>query len=100
MASQARTAPIAGFWIRLLAQIIDACVWAFIASLIGWALVYLAPNTFGLASAFPESKSCQRLSSPPPAITVPAGLSPNVIAHCSKSFFGLEFRNEVILAEQ
>src|SRR5918994_12280 len=53
---------IAGFWTRLLAQLIDLCGWAFAATLVGLPLVYLAPGTFGLASAFPQSQDCTDLS--------------------------------------
>ncbi|HEX8664329.1 MAG TPA: RDD family protein [Beijerinckiaceae bacterium] len=91
---------IAGFWLRLVAQIVDLCGWAFAASLAGLALVYLAPNTFGLESAFPQSKNCTDLAAPPPGIRPPAGFSPNLIRHCTKSFFGFPFRNEVVLTEE
>jgi uncharacterized RDD family membrane protein YckC len=101
MPSQAAASgPIAGFWIRVLAQLIDLCGWAFIASLVGLPLVYLAPGTLGLASAFPQSQACTDLSAPPPGIEPPAGLSPNLIRHCSKSFFGFPFRNEITLVEE
>jgi uncharacterized RDD family membrane protein YckC len=101
MPSQAAASrPIAGFWIRLLAQLIDLCGWAFAATLVGLPLVYLAPGTFGLASAFPQSQDCTDLSAPPPGIRPPAGLSPNLIRHCSKSFFGFPFRNEIALVEE
>jgi hypothetical protein len=70
------------------------------ATLVGLPLVYLAPGTFGLASAFPQSQDCTDLSAPPPGIRPPAGLSPNLIRHCSKSFFGFPFRNEIALVEE
>jgi len=92
--------PIAGFWIRLLAQIIDLCLWGFLASVLGVALALLAPDRLGLANALPESTSCKDLPAPPPGIRPPAGFSPNRIEHCSSSFFGIEFRNAVILTEQ
>jgi uncharacterized RDD family membrane protein YckC len=91
---------IAGFWIRLLAQLIDLCGWAFLASLVGLLLVSVAPGTFGLASAFPQHLTCGELSAPPPGIEPPAGLSPNLIHRCSKSFLGFPFRNEVTLTEE
>jgi uncharacterized RDD family membrane protein YckC len=101
MPSQAAaTGRIAGFWIRVLAQLIDLCGWAFAASLVGLPLVYLAPGTFGLASAFPQSQACTDLSAPPPGIEPPSGLSPNLIRHCSKSFFGFPFRDEIALVEE
>jgi uncharacterized RDD family membrane protein YckC len=84
----------------LPAQLIDLFGWAFVVSLLGLPLVYLAPGTFGLASAFPQSEACSDLSAPPPGIRPPAGLSPNLIRHCSKSFFGFPFRNEVALVEE
>jgi uncharacterized RDD family membrane protein YckC len=95
-----RSGLIAGFWLRLLAQIIDVCGWMFAASLAGLALVHLAPNTFGLESAFPQSKNCTDLAAPPPGIRPPAGFSPNLIRHCTKSFFGFAFRNEIVLTEE
>ena len=51
---------IAGFWTRLLAQLIDLCGWAFAATLVGLPLVYLAPGTFGLASALPAVSGLHR----------------------------------------
>jgi uncharacterized RDD family membrane protein YckC len=92
--------PVAGFWTRLLAQLIDLCAWIFVASLVALPLVYLAPATFGLANAFPQSEACTDLSAPPPYIRPPAELSPNLIRHCSKSFFGFPFRREIVLVEE
>jgi uncharacterized RDD family membrane protein YckC len=90
---------VAGFWIRLLAQILDGLGWAFVTSLFGWALVYFAPDMFGMANTFPHFKSCRQLSAIPPDIQPPRDLFPNVALHCSKSFFGLDFRDEIVLAE-
>lgn len=93
------TPPVAGFWIRLLAHFIDFLIWGFATSLIGLLLVYAAPNVFGMGSAVLNWRSCNQLSSIPPSIPAVAGLSPNLAVHCTKSFLGLEYRNEVILAE-
>ena len=46
-------APIGGFWVRLLAHFVDLVVWGFTCTILAVALVYVAPNTFGLASALP-----------------------------------------------
>lgn len=99
MSAEVAQAPVAGFWIRLLAQLVDACVWGFTTSLLGWALVFVAPNTFGMASAFFQYRLCRQLDGPPPAIRPPPELSPNAAFHCSKSFLGLPFRDEVVLVE-
>jgi uncharacterized RDD family membrane protein YckC len=91
---------IAGFWTRLPAQLLDLVAWAFLASLVAVALVRLAPGTFGLATALPQSLSCTELTAPPPDITPPAGFSPNLIRHCTKSFLGFPFHHEVVLTEE
>ena len=57
----ARSGPIAGFWTRLAAQLIDLIGWAFLASLVAAGARPLAPGTFGLASALPQSLSCTDL---------------------------------------
>src|SRR3954447_25246498 len=95
-----RPGPIAGFSIRLLAQLIDLIGWAFLASLVAVALVRLAPGTFGLASALPQTLSCTELTAPPPGIRPPAGFSPNLMRHCTKSFLGFRFHHEVVLTEE
>jgi uncharacterized RDD family membrane protein YckC len=95
-----RSGPIAGFWIRLPAQLIDLIGWAFLASLVAVALVRLAPGTFGLASALPQTLSCTELTAPLSGITPPAGFSPNLMRHCTKSFFGFPFHHEVVLTEE
>src|SRR3712207_8810161 len=100
MSAEVAQAPVAGFWIRLLAQLVDICVWGLATSLFGWALVFVAPNTFGMSTAFPYYAACRQLEAPPAGIRSPPGLSPNVVLHCSKSFLGLHFRDEVALVER
>jgi uncharacterized RDD family membrane protein YckC len=96
----AQRAPIASLGSRLLALIIDVLTWAFLASLAGLALVSWAPDSFGMASAWPESKSCRKLDALPPRIAPPAGLSPTSIKHCTTSFLGVPFRDEVTAQEE
>jgi uncharacterized RDD family membrane protein YckC len=96
----AQRAPIASLASRLLALIIDVLTWGFLASLAGVALVSWAPDTFGMASTWPESTSCRKLDALPPSIAPPAGLSPTSIEHCTKSFLGVPFRNEVTAQEE
>jgi len=96
----AQKAPIASLGSRLLALIIDVLTWAFLTSLAGLALVSWAPDRFGMASAWPESKSCRKLDALPPRIAPPAGLSPTSIKHCTTSFLGVPFRDEVTAEEE
>ena len=88
--------PDRGLLDPLAAQLIDLIGWAFLASLVAVALVRLAPGTFGLASALPQTLSCTELTAPPSGIRPPAGLSPNLMRHCTKSFFGVPFHHEVV----
>src|SRR3954465_15885439 len=92
--------PIASLGSRLLALIIDVLTWAFLASLAGLALVSWAPDTFGMASAWPEPTSCRKLDALPPRIAPPAGLSPASTKHCTTSFLGVPFRGEVTAEEE
>jgi uncharacterized RDD family membrane protein YckC len=94
----AADSPIGGFWRRFAAQVIDAIVWGVVATSFAVVLVYLAPNVFGLSKAVPEFAYCEQLESIPSDVRVP-GLTPNQAWYCSKSFFGIPFRNEVKLVE-
>lgn len=93
-------APIGGFLVRLFAQFVDTVVWGLAGTIIALVLVSLAPNTLGLASAFPEHRTCEQLKEIPPGFPVPAGFTPNSAVFCSKSFFGIHFRDVVTLVER
>jgi uncharacterized RDD family membrane protein YckC len=90
--------PIGGFGRRLAAQLIDAIVWAFVSSLFAVALVYLAPNVFGLSNAFPRFVRCEPLSVIPTDVQVRDPF-PNTAQLCSISYFGVRFRDEIRLNE-
>ena len=92
--------PIAGFWIRLLAQIIDGAVWGALATLTGVALVAAAPETFGLKDAPFQTMQCRRLTSAPPGFALPADFNSSMMVQCRKSAFGFPFRDEVIATER
>lgn len=91
---------IAGFWVRLLAQIVDGVIWSALATALGLALVASAPAYFGLSAAVIEERSCRLLPAVPPQITPPAGLTPGAVAVCTKSILGYAFRREIVLVEE
>jgi uncharacterized RDD family membrane protein YckC len=90
--------PIGGFWRRLAAQLVDAVVWAVVATFFAVALVYFAPHVFGLSNAFPQFIKCEPLSVIPTDVQVRDPF-PNTAQLCSISYFGVHFRNEIRLNE-
>jgi uncharacterized RDD family membrane protein YckC len=92
--------PIAGFWIRLLAQIIDGLIWAVAVTVVGVILVALAPDRFGLAKPIWQARFCEALQVIPSSAPAIEGLNPQVAFRCRRSFFGLKLADEIILVEK